>query len=720
MVHRDAEERWRGVPARREGGSATASTGYCLQPSLQEWLETDGLGGFASSTTAGIHTRRYHGWLFLAKADPGDRWLALSKMDDTCRTGCGDWDLSSSFYPDVTHPLGVRNLWFFRKDPFPSFVYKLGSVFLTREIFMVKGLAGVFCRYSVSGVPGASGDATASGAGAPVHLTARPMCNSRPYHHITRAGPWDLPAVPGRGNVVLQGHPACGDLLLAFHGATFRPDPKWYYSMLYPRERERGLDYAEDHFSPGAFEVQIAPDAPGYFWAGPCPQGTTAEDFARQLPAYLEERRCTELARRDGVSRRGLNPGPGDQPAPATDELHCALASAADQFVVETRGGTSIIAGYHWFGEWGRDSFIALPGLLLATGRFDEARQVFARFAGAIRDGLVPNRFEEGAGAAYNSVDASLWMIRALRLYERAARDTGFALSMLPAVEGIVESLAAGTLYGIHAGVGGLLHAGSEGTQVTWMDASPGGVPVTPRQGYPVEVNALWVEALRCLARWARLAARPEAGKYTEAAASTAREFARAFSWPGAGLYDSVGKGGPVKQARANQVIAAGLAGLALPRDTLGDVWATATGRLLTPRGLRTLEPADPAYRGRYAGGPMERDTAYHQGTAWPWLLGSLYDLGVKLDRLAPDSTAGRGAYSRFVVERALPGVADLHRNPCVGSIFEVASGDWPYEPAGAVAQAWSVAEVLRVIKRAGTGHYLQSGRRLGRKRVAS
>lgn len=697
--------------------SETTGVGYCVQPSLQEWLETDGLGGFASSTTAGIPTRRYHGWLFLAGKDPGDRWLALSKLHDSCRTAQGDWDLSSSFYPEVTHPLGVRNLWSFRKDPFPSFLFKLGDLLLTKEIFMVKGRSGVFCKYSVAPVPGA-GDSAQDVGDASVLLTAKPMCNRRPYHHTAHASPWDLGVSPLGSAVVISGHPACGDLLLAFSGAAFRPDPKWYYNMLYPKERERGLDYVEDHFCPGTFEVRISPGSPGYFWAGPLPGETTAEDFARALPLHLEERMAEERARRAAVAAASAGVPAGAALTSPRGKLLARLGLAADQFIVEAAGGTSIIAGYHWFGEWGRDSFISLPGLLLATGRFAEAREVFTRFGSAVREGLVPNRFEEGAGASYNSVDASLWMIRALRQYEKAARDTTFTTSMLPAAESIVESFARGTLYGIHTGVSGLLHAGSPGTQVTWMDATAGGKPVTPREGYPVEVNALWVDALRSVARWTTLAGSPNAAKYQAAARSTAREFIRAFTWPGIGLYDCLGSDGPVGQTRANQVIAAGLEGIALPQKTLNDVWNTTVMRLLTPRGLRTLDPADPVYRGRYGGGPAERDAAYHQGTAWPWLLGPLSDLAARLDRVAQGPGAGQGACSRFVIDRTMPGVVDLDHNPCLGSIFEVASGDWPFDPAGAVAQAWSVSEALRVIKRAGTGHYVQSERKAGRKRV--
>ncbi|MEX0974947.1 MAG: amylo-alpha-1,6-glucosidase [Bacillota bacterium] len=655
-----------------------------VAPSLQEWLETDGLGGFASSTTAGINTRRYHGWLFLAAREGGERFLALSKIHDSAVTPWGEFDLSTSYYPGGRHPQGVTNLWFFKKDPLPSFTFNLAGRFLTREIFMEKGSPGVFCRYLPETRPG----------GMVITLSARPMCNYRSYHHTAKAGSWD-PRVRAAGSgAVIEGHPACGELLLLFHNASFQSDPKWYYNMIYPRETSRGLDDTEDHFSPGTFTLEVSPGAPGYFWAGPLPSGRSVEELAQDLPRRYEEARQREVRRRTEIL--GISP-------PATKRLWSLpgrLDLAGDQFVVNAKSGTAIIAGYHWFGEWGRDAFIALPGLLLCTGRFAEARQVFARFCAAMREGLVPNLFGEGGGALYNSVDASLWMIRSLARYEAYSGDNAFPISLLPHLQEIVRAYVFGTMYGIRAGPEGLLQAGGGDTQVTWMDACADGSPVTPRQGHPVEVNGLWISALEAVGRWTAAAGGNDASKYLNLARSALSEFKRSFTWPGVGLYDRLDADGPVKEVRPNQVIAASLPAVRLPLSTLRDVWETAVARLLTPRGLRTLDPGDPAYRGSYKGNPAERDAAYHQGTAWPWLVGPLYDLAAKLDR-ACGYVSGHGPYGGLVVNRALPGVVHLDRNPCMGSIFEVASGDWPFEPGGAIAQAWSVGEARRVIDRA-------------------
>jgi glycogen debranching enzyme len=677
-----------------------------LAPSLQEWLETDGLGGFASSTAAGIHTRRYHGWLFLAGPEPGDRFLALSKLHDVAHAPQGDFDLSTSYYPGGLHPEGVKHQWFFRRYPFPAFVFKLGDLFLTRELFMKKGQPGVFCRYLLERPAGSpAGPSEVS-----IRLYAKPMCNNRSYHRAARAGDWSPRVVPAGPGAVIEGHRAAPMLQLAFYNASFEADPRWYYNMLYPRERERGLDDAEDHFSPGGFTVEISAGSPGYFWAGPLEAGTSVEEFARGLPARYEAARESEVARRQslvsdgqtasasrGVRReksRAFWPG-----WPRLSGLPGRLALAGDQFVVSGRGGESIVAGYHWFGEWGRDSFIALPGILLVTGRFEEARRVFRRFSDAARDGLVPNRFEEAGNAGYNSADASLWMIHALGQYERASGDRRFVVSLLPAVEAIVRAYLSGTAYGVRAGPDGLVRAGTEDVQVTWMDACVNGVPVTPRQGYPVEVNALWISALRSVARWAEACGSARYAEYARLARATQTSFRARFAWPGVGLYDRLTDQGPAREVRPNQVIAAGCMGVALPEDTLREVWNTAVTRLLTPRGLRTLDPSSPDYRGTYRGGPAERDAAYHQGTAWPWLIGPLFDLAAKLDSAAGYRDVA-GPRARFVLNRALPGIVQLDQNPCIGSIFEVASGSWPYQTGGAVAQAWSVAEAARVVSR--------------------
>ncbi len=559
---------------------------------------------------------------------------------------------------------------------------------------MEKGSAGVFGRYLAESRPW--GDA--------VTLSARPLCSYRHYHGTARDGSWAPSVRALRSAVVMEGHPACGDLCIAFHGAAFELDPRWYHNQVYPAETDRGLDDAEDHFSPGIFTATISPGSPGYFWAGPVTKGQDIEELAAYLPLRYEKARKREARRRADLALAAE-----DLPVPARfRSIPGLLAQAADQFVVNRGNGASIIAGYHWFGEWGRDTFIALPGLLLCSGRFKEAREIFHRFLDETKYGLVPNVLCEDS-CLFNSVDASLWMVNALRQYELYTGDPRFPVSLLPRLKEIASAYIQGTVYGVKATADGLIEAGAIGSQVTWMDACVDGVPVTPRQGCPVEVNALWINALETLGRWSDIAGQGDGHSYRRLAKTATRSFVTGFRWPEIGLYDGLNGNGPVKEIRPNQVIAASLTAVRLPLTVLRDIWETAIRHLLTPKGLRTLAPVEPGYRGVYKGNPAERDSAYHQGTAWPYLIGPLYDLSAKLDRSA-GYAAGRGPYASFVLNRALPAIVDLDRNPCLGSVFEVASGDWPFEAGGAVSQAWSVAEVSRILYQNGIRG--RSGRR--------
>lgn len=646
-----------------------------VRPSHQEWLETDGLGGFASSTTLGIHTRKYHGWLFLAGPQPGDRYLALSKLEEVCESPWGVFELSSNYYPGTIHPGGIRHLSWFRRYPFPTFVYQVGPCLLERELFMVRGIRGVFCIYRVLGL---SGERSSD-----LVLRVRPLCNDRFYHHVTREGSW-FPALHAvdRG-VVIEGHSACGSLALVSSHGTFEESPVWYRNMLYPVERERGLDYSEDHFSPGQFNVKLGPGQDAVFWCGPL-QDDTRQRVLGDLRNYALEQRSREISRRESILEHM------DQMYPGFPEPELFLSS--DQFVVKCAGGTSIIAGYHWFGEWGRDAFVSLPGLLLVPRRYQEAKDVFLRFAGAAKDGLVPNIFAGDSEAHYNSADASLWMIRALEQYYRASGDWEFVSALVPVAKSIVDSYMKGTSFGIWMDPSGLLHSGDSRTQVTWMDACVGGQPVTSRSGYPVEINALWIRVLMYVSRWLRKCNHPDHGVYRCVAEKALGEFIARFVWPGVGMYDRLDKRGPVREKRPNQVIAASVLGTLLPRNVLSDVWVTSISALLTPCGLRTLSPGSPSYIGVYRGTPAERDRAYHQGTAWPWLMGPLFDLAGYVYSGTDQDVLEK--LTRILLSRLL----DLENNPCIGTVFEVASGDPPHEPGGAVAQAWSVAELVRIL----------------------
>lgn len=693
-------------------GPGSSWVGRPRKPSFQEWLETDGLGGFASSTSYGIHTRRYHGWLFVAGANPGDRWLFLSKMEERLTTGDGSWELGSNIYPGALHPRGIDLLWAWELRPHAVFLYKAGPVVLEREIFMVKGRPGVFITYRVLAGP------------EEVEISLRPLVNSRSYHHLSREGDW-VPEVtpmgedmsPGSSGIVLSPHGAGRPMCVWVSRGSFRNECAWYRSMVYPRERERGLDFLEDHLCPGEFQAHLHPGETLYVWAGPLDclpvrGGHSGAGTSGDTRAVFERMKREEIARRLGIHEK------------AGGGLRGRLSLAADSFVIKTSTGEpSIIAGYHWFGKWGRDTFISLPGLLLAPGRYEEARGVFLRFSRFLKYGLIPNLI--GDEAAYNSVDASLWFVAALGKYIDASGDRQVLQELYPAVRKMIRAFVQGTIYGIETGPSGLLKAGTPDTQVTWMDAKVRGVPVTPRDGYPVEVNSLWLQCLSVASAWAAELGDVEFARDAEKLrAAAVREFVRRFTWSGVGLYDRLLKDGrPVKEVRPNAVIAGSIDGCPVGRETLGEILDTSVRVLLVPFGLRTLEPGAPGYAGRYAGGPEERDGAYHQGTAWPWLLGPLVDVAKKLDGKADvrshrDSGAeahpapcreprtGRGTlqgFCRFIFAPAL----DLDGHPCAGTIFEVSSGDPPYSPGGAVSQAWSVAEALRVLTGLETGTWV-------------
>lgn len=654
-----------------------------LAPSEQEWLETDGLGGFASSTTLGINTRRYHGLLFLSGRDPGERYLVVSKLEERCEDGDFRWELSSNVYPGVVYPDGADNILEFRRYPFPCYLYRLGKRRLKKEIFMVSGRRGVYCVYRLE-------DEAAEGP--PLMLRIRPLLNNRFYHHTAREGSWEPRIQPLDGAAMVIGH-VCGTLLLSCPSSSFSSEPVWYRNMLYPWERRRGLDYFEDHLSPGEFLVPLRAGEEVVFWAGPVEDETARRKHTSELVQTYREARAGEEERRlalwgDGQGTAGR------------------LALAADQFIVKGPAGASIIAGYHWFGEWGRDAFISLPGVCLKYGRFRDAQEVFLRFAEAMSCGHIPNCFHEATGASYNTVDAALWMVWALAQYEKASGDQGFVDRLVPAVRDIVRHYISGTPHGVKMEPSGLLWAGDSGTQLTWMDACAGGVPVTCREGMPVEVNALWVCTLFALAGWERRLGNSDWERYGALAASAAREFIRLFRWSGVGLYDRIDKIGPICEVRPNQVLAAFVLGTALPQETLRQVFRTATETLVTPRGLRTLAPGSPGYAGSYRGGPEERDRAYHQGAVWPFLSWPY----IALSRMAyPEMAEDRFAE---VARNCASGFMDLDANLCAGSVFEIASGDPPNTPDGAVAQAWSVSAAVHaaeVAENPNTGHALGS-----------
>ncbi len=621
----------------------------------REWLVTNGIGGYASSTIIGANTRRYHGLLVSSFPPPMERQVLLAKVDEEVSVGARTYALGTNEYHDGTiHPMGFRSTAAFRLESgIPTWEFRAGGAKLIKQVWMQQGSNTTYLLYRLVESSG------------PVVLSVRPFCAFRGYHSVGNAG---LRVVDyGPGSVSLSDHSSRMSVLLDSTG-EFESSPDVYRAFLYRAERERGFgDCVEDLHTPGRFRTELQPgDIFGLTAAVEAAGGSITEALERE------------------VARRNL------LVAESSDPVHQSLLLAADQFVVRPRasdGHVSLYAGYPWFTDWGRDTMIALPGILLCFGRFAEARETLLAYADHVLDGLIPNRITDSGTAEYNTVDASLWYFEAIAQYLRASGDSGIIDSLYPALEAIIERYTRGAPQGIRVCSDGLVRAGIEGSQLTWMDARVDGAPVTPRVGKPVEINALWYNALRLMCSWAMHAGKP-AAPYEASAGKCQASFARRF-WNEdlAYLYDVVdAPDGDDASMRPNQIIAASLPNSPLDVRRQRAVVDAVEQHLLTPWGLRTLSADDPRYRGRYAGGPSERDASYHQGTVWPWLLGHYACAHYRVYR------------DRAYVRRLLIPFRAHLMEAGVGCVSEVFDGDQPHRPGGCISQAWSVAELLRII----------------------
>ena len=632
----------------------------------REWLETNGLGGFASSTIVGLNTRRYHGLLVAATRPPVGRMLLLSKFEETLVLGEKRFDLSANQYPGVVHPQGHRFLKEFRLDPFPVFVYEVEGVELEKSVFMVQGENTTVVQYSLR----AKGRSSQ-----PCRLEVRPLIAFRDYHSTTHANDSlnrNVDTAPGLATVVpYEGVPA---LHFAHDAAELVPGGDWYRNFEYAVERERGLDFQEDLYNPLTLHFDLAQRA----------QATIIASTERCDATQASEYRGQEIARRKAVLAA----------APADDELVRALVAAADQYIVARGDQKTVIAGYPWFADWGRDTMISLPGLCLTPGRSDMARQVLLAFARVVDRGMLPNRFPDaGEAPEYNTVDATLWFFEAARAYRASTGDDAFVRGNLyAALADIIEWHLRGTRYGIRVEEDGLLASGEPGVQLTWMDAKVGDWVVTPRHGKAVEIQALWYNALCVMEEFARDFSDAPARKRYAALAEHARASFNSTFWNDAEgcLYDVVEGDACDASLRPNQIFAVSLPYSMLPPDRASSVVELVQRELLTPCGLRSLAPGDPQYRPRYEGDARSRDSAYHQGTVWPWLMGPFVTAYCKVNR-----------HSQRAREQARQWLAPLEEHLSqagLGQIAEVFDADPPHRPAGCFAQAWSVAEILRAL----------------------
>ncbi|MBN1458115.1 MAG: glycogen debranching enzyme family protein [Armatimonadetes bacterium] len=629
----------------------------------REWLETNGLGSYASGTVAGAHTRRYHGLLVAALRPPTARTLLLSKLEETLVVGDDEYDLSANQYPGAIHPQGYRHLTEFRLDPFPTFRYEVagGAVCLEKHIAMCRGRNLVVVEYRILAAPGS------------VSLVVRPLLNCRDYHHLMRENDqFDTTVrVSGaRDLTIMQPYPGVPPLHLQFAGAYFEEWGDWYRNFEYGQEAARGPDYHEDQCSPGFFTCTLEAGETRHIIASIEP----FDDF--------EPRKALgdEAARRQQLTRTWSDSPP---------EIR-SLVSASDAFLVgpghHDKEDGGIIAGYHWFEEWGRDTMISLPGLTLVTGRPEVARSILHSYARYQRDGLIPNRIPSlDEEPHYNTVDATLWLFWAVQKYVEYTGDREFLdRELLPVLLKAIERYARGTRHDIGMDpADGLLRAGNPTTQLTWMDAKVGDWVVTPRYGKPVEINALWYNALCFVEQLGAAQAGPSPDQVRES-------FARRFWNEEFGFLNDVVDGDLSYDAslRPNQVLAASLPYPVLDAARARRMLAAVKRELLTPYGLRTLSPHDSRYQGRYVGDQRSRDGAYHQGTVWPWLLGPFITayVGTAEDRAAAQQEARRWLEPCW---RHL-------REAGLGYVSEIFDGDAPHFAKGCIAQAWSVAEILR------------------------
>ena len=622
-----------------------------------EWLETDGLGGFACGTAAGARTRKYHGWYVPAIPPPRRRFVLVSGCDEFVSAGGEIAGISTQLYRDTVYPNGRANLTRFTLDPFPTWLHETEHFVIERSLCALRGRPATLVRWVNRGTR-------------KIELTARPLLAFRGVHSLQREGGFSARTeLAGDGARVLpQGD--LPNLHMRAPGARPLLEPDWYRSFHYPAEAERGYEAEEDLWNPLAWVWELAPGAEAHLVF-------STEEIA-EVPARL---RLAEGQRRENFPRTG-------------DSVFDELGRRAEAFLAEAPGGgPTLLAGFPWFADLGREAMIAAPGLAVATGRYRPFARLLNSYAERRRGGLLPHFYpHDGAEPEYDSIDAPLWFVLAVEWFGRARRDPGEPPPLLDAVREILDRYRAGTAFGIRAGADLLLSAAPRGRALTWMDAVVDGEPVTPRHGRPVEVNALWHAALKAAARLERLAGDHAHARDLEADAwRVARRFNEVF-WSDADerLHDVVDDASPDRSLRPNQIFAVSLSEDLLPPHRARAVYWSVRRHLLTPFGLRTLDPRDPRYRGRCQGPQKERDLASHQGTVWPWLLGAFVDAHFRVFGRTPESL--RTARGWLAPLRAHV------REAGVGSISETFDGDPPHTPRGCFAEAVSVAEVARIV----------------------
>ncbi|WP_018341483.1 amylo-alpha-1,6-glucosidase [Cytophaga aurantiaca] len=627
-----------------------------------EWIETNGLGGWAGSSLSGCNTRRYHGLLVAATKPPTERTVLVNKLDEIIVLNDEWTHLSTNKFREALSPQGYQHLSEFKKDLFPEFTFEANGVVIRKTIAMLHGENTTVIIYNVLQAPSS------------FTFKLLPLISSRDYHSLHKANDvFDPTCTFEDGLFTTQPYASSPEIFISIPNASLRKDPNWFYQFDYAVDRYRGLECEEDLFNHGTFSLTLnAGDSFGIILS-------TANPTGRDAFYLYEQERLRRVQLLDGKS---------------TNTTIQQLTLSANQFVVQrSESLKTVIAGYHWFTDWGRDTMIALPGLCLTTGKFDDARRILKAFAESVQNGMIPNRFKDGDEAPeYNNVDGTLWYFVAVYRYLQTTQDRNFVLNeILPVLKDIVDHHFKGTLYNIKVDEDGLLYAGEVGQQLTWMDAKVGDWVVTPRMGKPVEIQALWYNSLKIFAHLLDINYQSQDASAMEEAAQKVKDtFATRFwNQDGNYLYDLIDENNqPDNSIRPNQLFAISLPFQLLEGEKAQAVFNCVEEHLYTPVGLRSLSPHDQNYYGIYQGDWRRRDASYHQGTVWSWLLGPYVDVMMRV--------GGEHAYR--LSQKVIYNFAYHLEESCIGSVSEIFDGDAPHHPRGCVAQAWGVSEVLRVI----------------------
>ncbi len=668
------------LPAITFQKEAFASFGKLIE---KEWLITNGLGGYASSTVPGINTRKYHGLLVAALDPPGNRTVCLSKLDEDVLVGNDVFRLGSNEFHDVIYPEGYKLIRQFSIDPFPTYSYDLGSVQVSKTVFMPKNKNAVVVTYKLINKNNSD-----------VKIRLYPLLTCRYFHTVVYRLKVPLNFTLNSSGMQFQAtfqRPQATIVCRSTDG-EFKEKVNWVTHLHYRDELLRGEADVDDCFQPGYFEVQVPANAEKEF-AVICAVSHESQAANEILDSVGGTISGVKDALNQEVNQKAelLSDFHRDHPqVPMSDWLNWILL-AADSFMVEnTVGRKAVIAGYHWFEPWGRDTFISLPGLTLVTGKYNDAKDILQSYIQYCKSGLIPNFVSDKSGIpVYDTVDATLWYVNAVLQYVKYTGDFGFVKDVLwEKLQGIVENHQKGTLFGIHLDDDGLL---MHGPRLTWMDATVGNDVITPRTGKAVEIQALWYNTLKTMELFANKFESPTlAEKYAEMANQTSKSFNEKFWNPkNVCLFDVIDDKAD-DSIRPNQIFAVSLDYIMLDQEKNQRIVDTVNRELVTPYGLRTLSLGDPKFVGRCAGDSRSRDMAYHNGTIWPWLLGPYVTAYLKINEYA--TQAKQQTLENLVLPLFTTGI---HQGG-LGTINEIYDCDPPNEPRGCISQAWSVAEPLR------------------------